>query len=100
MARPRLRLDLNWGGLLTAEGTPLVQVVPLELLSAGEEGRVLEVDGDRDLVHRLAEMGLREGVQVRMVRSGSPCILAIENHRLTFRTDESTTVLVEVGASK
>ena len=73
------------------------QVVPLELLGAGERGRVLEVDGQRDMVVRLQEMGLRKGVMVCMVRSGQPCIVAFDNHRLSFRGDGRASVLVEVS---
>ena len=47
-------------------------------------------------VDRLAEMGLRAGVVLRMVKPGQPCILAIDNHRLSFRCDEAAAILVEV----
>lgn len=72
-------------------------VVPLEMLRTGEQGRVCEVDGSPDFVHRLQEMGLREGVTITMLRSGSPCILDINQHRLSFRADDLATVLVEVS---
>ena len=70
------------------------QVVPLELLSAGEQGQIAQIDGDRDLIHRLAEMGFSPGCQVRMVQPGSPCIIALENHRLSFRGDDAAAVFV------
>ncbi|MCC7420500.1 MAG: ferrous iron transport protein A [Planctomycetaceae bacterium] len=73
-------------------------VVPLELLTAGEEARIVDVEGRPELVDRLAEMGLREGVVLRMVRPGQPCILAIGNHRLSFRGDEAASVFVEMVA--
>ena len=72
------------------------QVVPLEMLVAGEEARVVEIDGQSAFVDRLAEMGLRAGVVLRMVKPGQPCILAIDNHRLSFRCDEAAAILVEV----
>ena len=75
------------------------QVLPLEFLRPGEEGRVCEIDGDCRLVMRLEEMGLRRGVAVRMVRPGSPCIVAFDNHRLSFRTGECALVMVEVNGS-
>jgi ferrous iron transport protein A len=82
-------------------GLTLRQILPLEFLRPGEEGRVYEIDGDRRLVVRLEEMGLRRGVDVRMVRPGSPCIVAFDNHRLSVRTDECAVVMVEVnGAGK
>ena len=74
----------------------MTQTIPLELLGAGEEGRIVDVDGERATVTRLAEMGLREGVAVRMVKAGSPCIVAVGNHRISFRGEESTVVLVEI----
>ena len=72
------------------------QVIPLEILAPGEEGRIQDVDGDQRLVTRLAEMGLRQGVEVRMIANGSPCIIAFDNHRISFRADEDAVVLVEV----
>lgn len=74
------------------------QVVPLQLLGAGERGRVHDIDGQGHLVARLEEMGLRHGVEVHMLRPGSPCIIAVNNHRFSFRGDEAAVVLIEVGA--
>ena len=71
-------------------------LVPLELLRTGEQGRISTLEGSADFVHRLQEMGLREGAVVEMVRPGSPCILAIDHQRLSLRLDEAATVLVEV----
>lgn len=73
-----------------------MQVVPLELLQAGEQGRICDLTGSPAFVHRLQEMGLREGAQVEMVRPGSPCILAVDHQRFSLRLDEAATVLVEV----
>jgi ferrous iron transport protein A len=73
-----------------------MQVVSLELLKAGERGRICDLAGSPDFVHRLQEMGLREGATVEMVRPGSPCILAVDHHRFSLRLDELATVLVEV----
>jgi ferrous iron transport protein A len=71
-------------------------IVPLELLQAGQQGRICELDGSPTLVHRLEEMGLREGARVQMVRPGSPCILALDHQRYSLRLDEAATVLVEI----
>ncbi len=73
------------------------QIIPLELLSPGEAGRVIEVDGQQALVCRLAEMGLREGADVTMIKPGQPCIVALGNHRLSFRGEDAAVVMVEVG---
>lgn len=71
-------------------------LVPLELMAPGEEGLISSLDGPDSLVVRLKEMGLQEGTLVRMVKAGSPCILAINEQRLSFRIDDAATILVEV----
>ena len=74
----------------------LPQSIPLDFLHAGEEGRICRIGGDQQFVVRLEEMGLRRGVAIRMVRPGSPCIVALDNHRLSFRGDECAVVMVVV----
>jgi Fe2+ transport system protein FeoA len=69
-------------------------VVPLEMLAAGEVGTIVEIDGQADLVTRLQEMGLRPGCEVRMIRPGRACIVAVDNHRFSFRSAEAATVMV------
>jgi ferrous iron transport protein A len=73
------------------------QIVPLEMLRAGEQGRISEIDGQAEFVHRLEEMGLRPGVSIRMLRPGSPCILDLNHQRLSFRADELASVFVELN---
>jgi Fe2+ transport system protein FeoA len=73
------------------------QTLPLELLTAGEQGVVVEIDGCPELVVRLEEMGLHSGVRVHMVQTGSPCILEINHQRYSMRFDDSVTVLVDVA---
>ena len=75
----------------------MVIVVPLDCLAPGEEGRIQNVDGTSEMVTRLEEMGIRQGVGVRMVQQGSPCIIALNNHRISFRGEESAIVMVAVG---
>lgn len=73
------------------------QILPLELLAAGEVGVVVEIDGDPAMVMRLHEMGLHAGVRVSMVRPGSPCILEINHHRFLIRFEDLATVHVDVS---
>ena len=72
------------------------QSLPIELLTAGEIGVVVEIDGAPELVVRLEEMGLHAGVFVYMVQPGAPCILEINHQRYSMRFDDSVTVLVDV----
>ncbi len=73
-----------------------MQIVPMDLLNPGESGCILEVEGQSDLVRRLGEMGLRAGVEIRMVQPGRPCIVAFDHQRLSFRGEDEAVVLVEV----
>jgi ferrous iron transport protein A len=72
-----------------------VPIIPLELLSAGERARIVEIDGEPSLVNRLNEMGLSDGAEIKMVQSGSPCIIALDNHRISFRGEEAAIIYVE-----
>lgn len=72
--------------------------VPLGELKAGQSGCIGEIAGSCALVHRLREMGLRKGVKVRMIRSGSPCIFRLEGHKLCVRAEEVSGVRVQVGS--
>lgn len=73
--------------------------VPLAMMRAGQRARVGAVFGCRDLVHRLHEMGLRGGVEIQMIRPGSPCIIRLDGQKLCFRADETANVLVRLGAA-
>ncbi len=70
------------------------QLTPLHLLPAGCVARVAELLGDREQIHRLEELGLRRGVLIEMVSSGSPCIVCLDGSRLCFRPSELLGVLV------
>jgi ferrous iron transport protein A len=100
--RIRLRLNLNFSRSfrnssqsLNLEGS-VSQILPMQYLTPGETGCVLEVEGEKNMVRRLGEMGLRVGVEVRMVQPGKPCIVALDHQRLSFRGEDDAVVLVEV----
>ncbi len=69
--------------------------IPIELLGRNESGRIVDIDGQSDVIHRLAEMGLREDVVIRMVQPGIPSIVAIGDQRLCLRFDEGVAIMVE-----
>ncbi len=73
-------------------------VLPLELLHANEEASIVELIGDESQIHRLAEMGLRIGANIRMISPGAPCLLAIDGKRLSLRLNENLEVLVTASA--
>ena len=73
------------------------QVIPLELLAAGQTAYIDSIYGDAEQVHRLEEMGLRSGAAVEMVQAGSPCIIRLAGSKLCFRESELLNVLVRFG---
>ena len=73
------------------------QVIPLSLLRAGQAARVDVVLGGGDVVHRLRELGLRDGAEVRMLRPGCPCIIRLAGQKFCVRTDDLSCVLVRTA---
>jgi len=73
---------------------PVELLLPLELLEAGEWAEVLEVSGDPASVHRLAEIGVRAGARVKMLQSGTPCLVQIGGAKLSLRNHWKTEVTV------
>ena len=73
-------------------------LIPLGQLACGRKAVIAAVLGGEDQVQRLNELGLRDGADIEMVRSGSPCILRLGSQKLCFRPDEMVSVLVKPGA--
>ena len=74
-------------------------LIPIDLLNPNESGRVVEITGPESWKHRLQEFGLREGIHVRMVKRGEPCILAVDGQRFSLRADKSAMILVEPASA-
>jgi ferrous iron transport protein A len=69
-------------------------LLPLELLGLGEWGDIAEVTGEPAFVGRMAELGLRSGSRLQVLRPGSPCLLRVGGSRLSLRTDLAAQILV------
>ncbi len=72
-------------------------LIPLTQIATGATGKVAQVVGTPSAVHRLEEMGLRDGVAVEIVKSGTPCIVRINGQKLCFRGGEALGILVRLG---
>jgi ferrous iron transport protein A len=70
-------------------------ILPLELLSPGESATIESLHGDAETVHRMEELGLRSGVKVEMVQTGSPCIIRVNGCKLCFRKSEILHIFVQ-----
>jgi Fe2+ transport system protein FeoA len=74
-------------------------ILPLQFLRAGEQGEVVDVHGDDRLVARLAEKGLRLGSRLETLMPGNPCVLRIDETKLSLRADDHVEILVRVAQS-
>jgi ferrous iron transport protein A len=75
------------------------QYIPLNRLSDGQRGVIAEVVGRSEHVQRLKELGLRRGVELEMIRAGSPCMVRLQGHTLCIRGNELLNVLVGPGCT-
>ena len=71
-----------------------VELLPLECLRPGDWADVAEVSGEPDWVCRMAELGIRTGSRVQMLRDGSPCLLQVAGCRLCLRGGPCSQILV------
>lgn len=69
-------------------------MIPLSFLPIDSCGQILELSGNAGFCKRLEEMGVRPGVEVRMLRHGSPCILAIQGRRISLRLEPTDEIWV------
>jgi ferrous iron transport protein A len=72
----------------------LPTLLPLECLRPGEWAEVADVSGEPGWVCRLAELGVRIGCRLEMLRGGSPCLIQVGGCRLSLRGDDAMQVLV------
>ena len=69
-------------------------LLPLELVEAGGWAEVEDIAGEPTWVSRLAELGVRVGSRLQVLRQGRPCLLRIGSCRLSFRDESGMQILV------
>lgn len=74
-------------------------LIPLSMLSAGEEAELVDVRGGHGIKQRLAAMGLNPGMKVTMVHNamGGPVILGVFNSRIALGRGMAQKILVNTG---
>jgi ferrous iron transport protein A len=70
-------------------------LIPLHRLVAGQSAHIRRIVGRADDVHRLAEFGLRHGIQIQMFRPGDPCIIRLAATKVCLRAEQMLSVLVQ-----
>jgi len=74
-------------------------LLPLELIGCGEWADVAEVHGEPSWVGRMAELGVRIGSRLKVLQSGSPCLLLIGGARLSLRSELAMQIWVRPVAA-
>jgi Fe2+ transport system protein FeoA len=76
-----------------------MDLIPLQMLPAGQVARIDHLLGAADDVQRLQEMGLHEGATVEMVQPGSPCIVRLGSAKVCLRDANLFQILVRPAHS-
>ena len=78
---------------MSAEAT-----IPLTHAPVGKMIRLVEIRGGREITHRLVEMGLTPGVEIKVLQdSGGPLLLAVRDSRIALGRGMAYRVRVAVG---
>jgi Fe2+ transport system protein FeoA len=77
----------------------MADLVPLHFLPAGKNCRVAQIIGCPEQVQRVKELGICDGCEIEIVRSGSPCIIRTGSQTLCLRMSELLSVLVRPGVA-
>jgi ferrous iron transport protein A len=69
-------------------------LLPLELVRNGEWAEIEDIKGEPTWISRMAELGVRVGSRLQMLRQGRPCLLRIGTSRLSLRDESGMRILV------
>ncbi len=71
--------------------------MPLNMVSAGQEVKLVEIRGGMTIRRRLADMGLTPGIKFRVIHSGfpGPFIVAVMDSRIILGRGMTRKIMVE-----
>lgn len=70
--------------------------IPLTHIPVGQLVQLVEIKGGREITHRLVEMGLTPGVEIKIMQdAGGPLLLAIRDSRIALGRGMAFRVLVQ-----
>ena len=78
----------------SSEALTRASAIPLQRLRVGQRGCITALTGRVHDVARLAEMGLRRGAEVTVLRNGITCILQLDGNRLCIRLSKDLMIFV------
>ncbi|MGP8320076.1 MAG: FeoA family protein [Methanosarcinaceae archaeon] len=77
----------------------LKDIMPLPFLSVGEEGVIVEMQGERGITQRLFEMGFTNSTQVKVLSSSSPgpVLVEVRDSRIAIGRGIAMKIMVNKG---
>ena len=70
--------------------------LPLSMIGPGQRVKLLEITAGRKLRHRLTELGLTPGTEMKVLQDeGGPVLLAIQDSRLAVGRGMAHKILVQ-----
>ena len=70
--------------------------LPLSMIGPGQRVKLLEITAGRKLKHRLTELGLTPGTEMKVLQDdGGPLLLAIQDSRLAVGRGMAHKILVQ-----
>ncbi|MBP6471194.1 MAG: ferrous iron transport protein A [Chloroflexi bacterium] len=77
--------DLFHSGATLHKPQTATAVLPLSLAAAGQPLRLVEIHAGHELTHRLAELGLTRGVELKVVQdAGGPLLISVRGSRIAI----------------
>lgn len=70
-------------------------MISLDKVKQGERVVIRRIDGGGAMVQRMAEMGLRPGVEIKLIRLCGPAIIELSGHRVIVGRGMVGRVMVE-----
>lgn len=78
---------------------PTLSLVPASSMAQREFGQIRLMSGDQQATHRFAEMGIRPGAQIQLIRHGKPCMIAVDGRKFSMRAEDLDEIFVQVSAN-
>jgi len=77
--------DLFHPAIATQQTQTATAVLPLTMAAAGQALRLVEIRAGHELTHRLAELGLTRGVELKVVQdAGGPLLVSVRGSRIAI----------------
>ncbi len=75
-----------------------MEFVELTKLASGSHAEIMDIEGGKDMLHRLESLGVRKGIQVEKIsrlRMGGPVILMVDRAQVAIGNGMASRIRVK-----